>query len=57
VYAKGLVPATYGEAALFRTANQGNIPGEGRFPLWGRPELPRVRPVKVKPGPATPDDK
>ena len=49
-YAKGAIPATYGEAALFRTANQGKIPGAGRFPLWGSLELPRVRPVKAKAG-------
>jgi len=48
-YAKGTFPANYGEAALFRTANQGNIPGAGKFPLWGRLELPRVRPPKAKP--------
>ncbi|HET9646864.1 MAG TPA: ParB/Srx family N-terminal domain-containing protein [Microlunatus sp.] len=43
-YAKGATPVTFGEAALFRTANQGNIAGGGgKFPLWGRLELPRVR--------------
>ncbi|HEU4546614.1 MAG TPA: ParB/Srx family N-terminal domain-containing protein, partial [Microlunatus sp.] len=52
VYPKGAVPATYGEAALFRTANQGNIAGGGgRFPLGGRTDLPRVRPVRTA-GPA-----
>jgi len=43
-YAKGAVPTTYGEAALFRTADQGTISGGGgKFPLWGRYELPKVR--------------
>lgn len=43
-YAKGDTPTTFGEAALFRTANQGNIAGGGgKFPLWGHLELPRVR--------------
>jgi hypothetical protein len=51
-FAAGTIPATYGEAALFRTANQGNLPaGGGRFPLWGRYELPKVRPGKMPPVP------
>jgi hypothetical protein len=51
-FAAGAVPATYGEAALFRTANQGNLPsGGGRFPLGGRYELPRVRGGAIPPVP------
>lgn len=59
VYAKGTVPRTWEEAALFRTANQGNLktPGGGKFPLWGRPEPPVVRPPAKAPTgtPDTPD--
>jgi hypothetical protein len=52
VYKKDALPATYGEAALFRTANQGNLKdGSGKFPLWGRHEQPVVRP----PRPDAPD--
>jgi hypothetical protein len=55
VYAKGALPNTYEEAALFRTADQGNLPeGKGRFPLLGRYEQPTVR--QPKPGTAKPGD-
>jgi hypothetical protein len=44
VFRKGTLPKTYGEAALFRTANQGNIKGTGtKFPLYGRLDQPVVR--------------
>ena len=47
VYAKGSVPSTYEEAALFRTADQGNIGGgKGKFPLMGRLDQPAIRVVK-----------
>lgn len=44
LFAKGAVPKNYGEAALFRTANQGNLKsGAGKFPLYGRYEQPLIR--------------
>lgn len=50
-YPKGSLPDNYGEAALFRTADQGKVPGTGeRFPLYGRMEEPRIRvPKATKP--------
>ncbi len=55
VYPKDFRPSTFGDAAIVRTANQGNIrPGE-RFPLWGRLEQPAIRsPRSVAPGAKTP---
>lgn len=44
VFPKGSVATTWGEAGLFRAANQGNVKGEGRFPLSGSSQLPKVRP-------------
>jgi hypothetical protein len=55
VFPKGFRPSTFGEAAMVRTANQGNIPGGGRFPLWGRLEKPATRPPSApRPGVPTP---
>ena len=51
-FAKGTLPKTYGEAALFRTANQGNLKGGGgKFPLYGSYDKPVVR----QPRPPTPE--
>ena len=51
VYAKGAVPKNYGEAALFRTANQGNLKGgAGKFPLYGRYEQPSIRQPQIPEG-------
>ncbi len=54
IYQKLAEPNTYEEAALFRTANQGNlVDSKAKFPLMGRLEQPAVRPVKpatVPPG-------
>ena len=52
-YRKGVEPKNWGEAALFRTANQ-DIKGGGKFPLFGRYEQPVIRqpkPVTPPPGP------
>ena len=50
---KGYHPKTFGEAALVRTANQGNIKGGGKFPLWGTYDQPVIRGQKP-PGAAPP---
>lgn len=42
-FSKGREPATLWEAALFRTADQGNIAEGIRFPMWGSYELPKIR--------------
>ncbi len=44
LYPKGSIPQTWGEATLFRTADQGNVRGAGRFPLGGTYDKPAVRP-------------
>lgn len=49
-YREGDIPKTYGEAALFRTANQGNIPEGGKFPLYGRYDDPKIRNKPTEPG-------
>jgi hypothetical protein len=49
-FAKGYHPKTYGEAAMVRTANQGNVKGGGRFPLWGTTDQPLVRGQKAPGG-------
>lgn len=52
VYEKEAIPSTYGEAALFRTANQGNLKGaRTRFPLYGSYDQPVVRRPKAGSGP------
>jgi hypothetical protein len=49
VYPAGTVPSTWGEASLFRTANQGQsiepgrFPGGNRFPVGGTAETPIIR--------------
>jgi hypothetical protein len=46
-YREGSNPKNWGEAALFRTASQGNLKGGGgKFPLYGRYEQPVIRPPK-----------
>ena len=42
-YPKDFRPANFGEAALVRTANQGNLKSGGKFPLWGSLDQPRIR--------------
>jgi hypothetical protein len=51
VFPKDALPKTWEEAVLFRTANQGNIPDGGKFPLWGRSQQPAIRTPKT-PAPA-----
>ena len=47
IHGKGDIPKTYGEAALFRTAQQGNLTGgQGKFPLWGSHDQPVIRQPK-----------
>ena len=53
VFPKNYRPANFGEAAMIRTANQGNLPAGGRFPLWGRLEKPATRPTSPG-GPSAP---
>jgi hypothetical protein len=44
VYPKGSAPSNWGEAVMFRAANQGNLPNNGgRFPLSGSGRPPAVR--------------
>jgi hypothetical protein len=46
------MPSTYEEAALFRTADQGNLAGgKGKFPLMGRFDQPAIRVVKPSAAP------
>jgi hypothetical protein len=56
VYKKGATPKNWGEAALFRTANQGNLKEGGKFPLYGRYEQPFIRTPKPGAPPAAPAD-
>lgn len=55
-YAKGAKPSTWGEAAMFRAANQGNVKGSGRFPLRGSYDQPAVRQPKAQSGAGAPAD-
>jgi hypothetical protein len=49
LYRKGSIPGTWGEAAIFRGADQGNVKGAGRFPLRGTYDQPAVRPGRGAP--------
>ena len=49
LYPKGSIPKTWGEAALFRGADQGNVKAGGRFPLRGTYDQPLVRPDRGAP--------
>lgn len=52
-YSKDSLPRTWGEAAMFRAANQGNVNGQ-KFPLQGSPDQPCVRVPKEGVVPAAP---
>ena len=54
LYPKNYVAKTYGQAALIRTADQGNLPKEAgkaaqKFPLYGSFDQPKVRVPKPTP--------